>query len=283
MFNLCFRPLISSLFGLKKIIDLYIDSSVAVALSTAALCYVTGWYFGVVPPAYLTGCLFCGTVVGYNFIKYAPLASDFISVRGAYLKRMQLFSGVNFLIAAYLLTKFSFEALLCTSVIGALVFFYVFPVHRFKGSIRNIKGLKVYVVALVWALSTVLLPVIETEVSVNGEVLLEAFRRALFILAITIPFEIRDLDLDQPGLHTLPQQYGVRGARLIGYICLATFWILGIWMGSENDGVTWLKEGVLVIVSWILLAGAGRSQHSFYSGLVVESLPVFWWVLLWLF
>lgn len=268
---------------LKKIVDLYIDSSLHVALSAAVLCYVTGVYFNLEPPLYLTGCLFCGSVVGYNFIKYAPLAPNFISVKGPYLRGMQVFSGLNFLVALYFIRNFSFQAFLCTLVIGVLVFFYVFPIHRLRGSIRNIRGLKVYVVALVWALATVILPAVETGLKPDGDLLFETFRRVLFILAITIPFEIRDLELDQPGLHTIPQQIGVRGAKLLGYCLLLLFWILGILMGGELVGRRWMAEGVLVVVSLVLLSGSGRSQHPFYSGLIVESLPMLWLALLYLF
>ena len=268
---------------MKKILDLYIDSSLHVALSAAVLCYVTGWYFDINPPLYLTVCLFCGSVVGYNFIKYAPLADNFISVQGRYLRGMQIFSVLNFIVAGYLLTYFSFNALLCTVVIGGLVFFYVFPLQRLKGSLRNIRGLKVYVVAIVWALATVVLPAIEAGLAIDGQLLTEAFRRTLFILAITIPFEIRDLDLDQPSLYTLPQQFGVRGARLIGYVSLLVFWVLGVWISPNDNGEVWLKEGVLVIVSLLLLGNAGRKQPGYYSSLVVESLPLFWLVLLKIF
>ncbi|TRZ46757.1 hypothetical protein D3A96_04100 [Robertkochia marina] len=259
---------------------MYIDSSLHVALSAAVLCYVTGWYFDITPPLYLTLCLFCGSVVGYNFIKYAPLADNFILVKGRYLRGMQLFSAFNFIVAAYLLTYFSLNALLCIVVIGGLVFFYVFPLQRLRGNLRNIRGLKVYVVAVVWALATVILPAMEAGLRVDYQLMTEAFRRALFILAITIPFEIRDLELDQPSLYTLPQQFGVRGARLIGYVSLLVFWVLGIWNSPNDNGEVWIKEGVLVIASLLLLGNAGRNQPGYYSSLVVESLPLFWLVLL---
>ncbi|WP_224489005.1 UbiA prenyltransferase family protein [Robertkochia flava] len=259
------------------------NSSMHVALSVAVLCYVSGLYFQFVPPGYLVACLFFGSVVGYNFIKYAPLADNFISVKGAYLKNMQGFSALSFIAALYFLRFFTLPGLVCTAVIGMLVFFYVFPIHRLRGSIRNVRGLKVYVVALVWALATVVLPALEAGVDLNGQLVFETFRRGVFILAITIPFEIRDLNLDQPGLYTIPQQLGVRGAKLLGYCLLLGFWLMGVVFEVAPGGVNWEAEGVLVLMAAIMLYGASRSQHRYYSGLMVESLPLVWLGLLVLF
>ena len=268
---------------LKKILDLYINSSIHVALSVAVLCYVTGWYFHFTPPDYLVLSLFFGSVVGYNFIKYAPLAPNFISVEGSYLKRMQLFSLICFLAALYFLRFFSVRTLICVGVIGALVFFYVFPLHRYKGNIRSIKGVKVDVVAVVWALATVMLPVLESGYEPGAAVFIETFRRLIFVLAITIPFEIRDMDLDQPGLYTIPQQMGVRGAKLLGYGLLLCFWCLGWIMEVYAQRDTGMAEGVLVVISMLMVYGANRSQHRYYSGLLVESLPLVWMILLLIF
>lgn len=267
---------------LKKIVDLYIESSLHVALAVAALCGVTGVYFDFDPPLYVYAALYFGSVVGYNFIKYAPLAGDFISVKGKYYKGMQVFSVLNFVIALYFLKDFSLRAIALAALVGLLVFFYVYPVHRLKGNIRNMRGVKVYVVALVWALCTVVLPVVVTERPVDGAVVLEVVRRMLFVLAITIPFEIRDLELDQPGLYTIPQQFGVRGAKLLGYCFLLLFWLLGVVFEMDYLEDKWYAEGVLVLLSLVLLYASGRERHRYYTGLLVESLPLIWLGLLWL-
>lgn len=261
---------------LRKIVDLYIESSLHVALAVAALVAVTGEYFDFDVPPYVLGALFFGSVVGYNFIKYAPLASDFLSVKGSYYKGMQVFSLFNFCVALYFLKDFSPVAIALAFLAGGLVFFYVYPVHKLKVAIRNVRGVKVYVVALVWALCTVILPVVESGDTFGFSVFLEVIRRMLFVLAITIPFEIRDLNLDQPGLFTIPQQLGVRGAKLLGYCFLLLFWLLGVVFDQGYLQDKWQPEGILVMLSLVLLYGAGRDRHRYYTGLIVESLPLVW-------
>lgn len=268
---------------LRKIVDLYIESSLHVALAVVALCAVTGAYFNVQVPHYIFGGLFFGSVVGYNFIKYAPLASDFISVKGRFYKGMQVFSALNFIVLLYFFKDFSPEAMVCSALAGLLVFFYVYPVHRLQGNIRNIRGVKVYVVALVWALCTVVLPLLESGHGLGMDAYLAVGRRMLFVLAITIPFEIRDLNLDQPGLYTIPQQLGVRGAKVFGYCLLLLFWLSGVLFDVEYLHGKWQPEGVLVLLSLLLLFGAERNRHRYYTGLLVESLPLIWWGLLQLF
>ena len=52
--------------------------------------------------------------------------------------------------------------------------------------------------------------------------------RLFFILAITIPFDIRDLKYDKSNLKTLPIIFGASKARLIGLLSLLVFEIISI-------------------------------------------------------
>src|SRR5690606_9612993 len=80
--------------------------------------------------------------------------------------------------------------------------------------LRNIPGLKLFLIAIVWALSCVLLPILELETSilagttVNDTILLIT-KRLLFIAAITVPFDIRDMYQDRNSdLKTIPVLLG---------------------------------------------------------------------------
>ena len=80
-----------------------------------------------------------------------------------------------------------------------------------KFGLRNIPGLKQFLITLVWTMSTVLLPLLEAQhhhmgiVNMRDATILVA-KRFLFIGALTVPFDIRDLFQDrQTGLKNHPR------------------------------------------------------------------------------
>src|SRR5690606_8884320 len=87
-------------------------------------------------------------------------------------------------------------------VFGIVTFLYAIPIlpKRFfidqKKNLRNIGGLKVYVIALVWAGVTVLLPVMDISGVFTSDVLIIAIQRFLLVMLLMLPFEIRDLQYD---------------------------------------------------------------------------------------
>jgi len=93
---------------------------------------------------------------------------------------------------------------------------------------REFTYLKVFTVALGWTLITVVVPLLPFLHSISTEALLIIFlRRFLFIYAITIPFEIRDMERERRfGNISLPMLYGVKVMKVTGIIILLLFCIL---------------------------------------------------------
>ncbi len=92
---------------------------------------------------------------------------------------------------------------------------------------RELPHVKLPLVALVWALATVLYPAVQAENQIKLPsvfVLLYGAERLLFVLALTIPFDVRDMHLDDPRLRTLPM---VIGQRRSGYLAISILLLLG--------------------------------------------------------
>src|SRR5690606_12880038 len=117
-------------------------------------------------------------------------------------------------------------------------FFICSAFYDHKKNLRNLKGIKAFVVSLTWSVSTVLLPLLNNDVPITSEVLVDLVQRFLFILALMIPFEIRDLKFDEPNLRTLPQVLGVAGSRWLGVLLLVFFVIFGLLKTSLNTTST---------------------------------------------
>jgi 4-hydroxybenzoate polyprenyltransferase len=71
--------------------------------------------------------------------------------------------------------------------------------------LRDIPGLKIYVISFVVTITTSTIPLILMNQINSNDIWLFGFQRFFFILAITIPFDIRDFHLDKKwNLKTIP-------------------------------------------------------------------------------
>lgn len=86
--------------------------------------------------------------------------------------------------------------------------------------LRDYGLLKTPLVALVWSVTTVVIPLADLPVDTSLMVFL-LLRRFLFILSLTIVFEIKDLLHDREhNLQTLPMRLGVTNTKLLAQALL---------------------------------------------------------------
>ena len=97
---------------------------------------------------------------------------------------------------------------------------YVLPIFDGK-RLRDLPYIKIFTIAFVWAFVTVILPVQEYGNILDTHVKLMFFERLLFVFALTIPFDIRDIDVDiQTNVKTIPLSIGVQNAKYLGILAL---------------------------------------------------------------
>jgi len=179
-----------------------------------------------------------------------------------------------------------FETLIFVVACGVLTFLYAIPVlpkQLFvdnQQNLRSISGLKIYIIALVWSGVTVFLPLVNNGVSLESpEVMVTAVQRFVLVIALTIPFEIRDLQYDSLKLSTIPQQMGVRRTKIMGVLLLMLFFILGFF----KEEVTMKHIVILLVITLttlLFLLFSKKDQGPYYSGFWVEGIPIFWLLLI---
>jgi hypothetical protein len=146
-------------------------------------------------------------------------------------------------------------------------------------NLRSLGGLKIFVVALVWAGATVSLPVIAAGRPVSWDVGVETLQRFLFVLILMLPFEVRDLAFDSAELRTLPQRFGVTGTKIIGACATLSFFLLAL-MKDSVDPSERISDGILFLILGILLGMTKKKQNRYFASFWVEAAPIFWWGLL---
>ncbi len=269
----------------NQLFNFYLNSSIHVALSVFCLAWITLLEFEIPYDKNVLYFLFYATITGYNFVKYFGIAKFHHRSLANWLKLIQVFSFFCFLLMCYYALQLSTTSLWCISGFAMITFFYAIPFlpKRFfldkQHNLRSIGGLKVYLIALIWAGVTVLLPLINNGHDITTSVVLTWIQRYLFIIILMLPFEIRDLRYDSLKLSTIPQKIGVNETKLMGGILLLPFLLLEFLKVNVN----WERSIILVIITaitFLFLIFSKVEQSKSYSAFWVESIPILWAVLI---
>lgn len=267
---------------LRHLFDFYINASIHVALSVYAITRITEIYFDLPYDQNLDAFIFFGTITGYNFIKYAGVAKFYHMSLTKSMRLIQIFSFLCFCLLIYFGWQISLNTLLYFSPLGLLTALYIVPfLGGFQKNLREVSYLKIFIVAGVWSGVTSTVPLLANGYEIDSNVVLHFAQRTLFILALILPFEIRDVQLDLKDVRTLPQKIGVNQTKRFGF-ALLLFALTLEFLITNSNGLrnTFLLTCFLLLM---LLMRAKEEQSKYYSSFWVESLPIVWWVILFIF
>ena len=148
----------------------------------------------------------------------------------------------------------------------------------FQKNLRNISYLKVIIVAFVWSGTTVLLPLIHTEVNIDSNIVLFAVQRFLIVAVLILPFDIRDIQYDAISLQTIPKKIGIQNTKKLGFVLLLLALVIEFLISTQTTTKNIFLGFSFVTV--LFLMRAKENQSRYYSSFWVEALPIFWWIIL---
>lgn len=263
----------------KKFFSFYINSSLHVALAVVSLALITNLHLGIPFNVNLLVFIFFGTVTAYNFVKYAGLAKLHHRSLARGLRSIQILSALCFL--GLIISSFfiSIEVLLWAGCFGIITLLYALPVFSRRRNLRSFSGLKIFIIALVCAGVTVVLPAVPLKNDLFDALVIEFIQRFLLVIPLILPFEIRDLKYDQKQLGTIPQQIGVRPTKILGLVILAVVITLELLKSSG----TWegrLAFSIMSLVTAIAVWRSREDQSRYFASFWVEGIPILWLLLL---
>ncbi|GAA3636630.1 hypothetical protein GCM10022397_22830 [Flavivirga jejuensis] len=185
----------------------------------------------------------------------------------------------------YYAYKLSTITLMYVGGFAMITFLYAIPFlpKRFfldkQHNLRSVSGLKIYLIALIWAGVTVLLPLINNDYYIDTNVIITAIQRYLFIIVLMLPFEIRDLRYDSLKLSTIPQKIGVKQTKLIGSIVLGVFFFLSF-LKDDTSAMHIIISIIITGITLLFLVYSKIEQGKSYSSFWVEGVPIIWLILL---
>ena len=264
---------------LKRILDFYIFSNIHVALAVFCLVKITLLTYGIHSNSVPFFCLF-STIASYNLIRIfrveevQPWFFEFIKNNKSILVLLTVFSVIATLYFAF---GFSLQTLLWLLPFAIATLFYVnpFAIKNKRFSLRYVALIKLFLIAISWAGVTVLIPLIQHKINLDSNEIIMLVQRFLFVVAITIPFDIRDMSYDNENLKTLPQAIGIQKSKWLGLLFLMLF--LGFEFLKTPIQPEQLQIHFFIVLATLLfLVKANENQNKYYSAFFVESLPIAW-------
>ncbi|MCQ6961459.1 UbiA family prenyltransferase [Mucilaginibacter aquariorum] len=265
----------------RSAFDFLLFSNIFMSLCAVAQALVTFRLIDSKPVYTVIGLLFTSTLGIYNFSillskpKY-PEKSPYRRVRWffAHYRLMVTFTLISLLSLIPLFFLLSMESRILLVFLSVLSFCYSLPLFTLgdqKFGLRNIPGLKTFLITLVWTLSTVLLPVLEaqdlhlTDIAMRDVTIMIA-KRFLLIFALAIPFDIRDLFSDrQAGLKTIPVAWGEKNAYLFCQFLLAGYIVLLFLLRNNGFNVDFFAlTATAILMGWLIFKSKWERDEYYY-------------------
>ena len=195
------------------------------------------------------------------------------------LKEIQILSA--FCIVGFMVCFFNLKSNVQYSLffLGLITFFYGMPLKWVASkSLRKISGLKIYIIAFVWAATTAFLPQLQSGLDLFQIDYMWILERFVFIFILMLPFEIRDMNFDDLKLSTIPQSIGLSNTKKIGYLGVLLLFVSSIFAHDFNEVEFFSSLMTLLLLVFFLIKSSPKRSR-YFTAFWVEALPIFWWVL----
>lgn len=261
---------------LRALINLYLYSSLHIALCAGLLGIETYVVLRKEVNLSIILCLSLGTLAVYALHRIVGIKKTVkLSNQGRFKiiakYRSHLFiyfilSSLAFVYFIFSLEKFQFILFLAACLPTLL---YILPIFPKGKRLRDYPFVKIFVIAIVWSYLTIVVPV---GGQLNQMLLFLIIERILFFLAITIPFDIRDLKVDSNiGVLTLVHRLGLKRSKQLAILFLLICSTIIIYLFTfQHIELEYLAALFIVyLVSIILIAYSHPKKHDWYfTGLI---------------
>ena len=122
---------------------------------------------------------------------------------------------------------------------------------------RDVSRMKLPVIAIAWGLATVWVPgVMSGEGPWEVNLIIRAIAQSTFIAGLTIPFDVRDLQIDPVAMNTVPQRIGQRRAAMIALLLIL---LSGCFFMVAGNAVAPMVAGACAI-PWVVYGRSTRDE-----------------------
>ena len=286
------------MFKLKSVLDFFIFSNIYVAIPVSALSHSTFLILGSTTNVSTLFFTYFSTLFLYNFHRiYGVFTSSnevrFIPQRIIWSVKhknlvclLSLFSAI---VAGYFLLEIYrsiYWILLPCFIISLAYTLPIVPLKNGMKKLREIPLIKPIVIAFIATIVTVIFPFLTSNyssmITSDYDIWFLYIERFLFLLAITIPFDIRDVKFDAAdNTKTLPLIVGVNIMKRLSFLSLIFFAIIvGIHSVISPNYQSNMVLAYLFsfVFTGVILFFVNQDRSEYFFSLLVEGTMIVQWV-----
>ena len=261
----------------KKALENIIFSNLLVSISIGTLCYGICHQVKIPNKLWYGSFVFSSTLLTYNFqrlIKSNQIIQNptnhilWVQTHKKNLNILFFISSILCLVSFLKVYNWGLISVFTLSISMVISFLYVLKIKT--KTLRDIPYLKIHLIAIIWVVAIGIFELLNEKYFTSekwGFVLAHYF----YIVAVTIPFDIRDLKYDDPSHRTIPQVFGIIKAKIISVLFLIIYFLIAI--NEQQDLIKNVLFIGVIIYTIILIITSNKNRNEFhYSGLIEGSI-----------
>jgi len=277
---------------LKKCIDLIFYSNLWIALCASAMCLQTQYILTQnIEFNWLLGLVFFSTLFLYALHRIIGISKvhEFLdleryAVISKFKHHITFYAILAGLGGAWCFWNISFYLKIALFAPGLISLGYVIPFLSGKKRLRDLNHIKIFLIAFVWSWVTVILPAMELDLFYEKNIWLMAMERVLFVFAITLPFDIRDLKVDTHSeVKTIPAVIGIKQTKQLAALVLFIAFLISLFLFWGN----FYSENILLGLTLSYLSTlyfvfkSDNIKHDYFFTGVMDGTMILQFLLIW--
>ncbi len=221
--------------------------------------------------------IFSSTFLTYNVQRFLKATknnsnkTNLVKWLNHHRKQQYFLMGISFILLIISFLKvytFGFLSLILLGASALVSLFYVLPIKN--KSLRDIPYLKIHLISLICLIAIGFFQLInENDFELKNWLFVGA--HYFFILAIAIPFDIRDLPHDNPSQKTIPQIFGVYKSKILSVLLLLLYaYLILLIKPAFSSNFAFLI--VITAISIVILNVNKNRSEFFFSGIIEGSI-----------
>lgn len=201
-----------------------------------------------------------------------------------YKHHIQIYTIISGILCGGLFFYLPFSIQRIFIIPGLISILYTLPIFKNGRRLRDFHFIKIFLIAFVWAVTTAAIPAFLVEES-QLIILLCGLERFFFFIAITIPFDIRDFNIDKEvNVKTLIHYLGIKKSLVLAICCLILALAIDVYFFQNAiiSGNALVAFCISYSISGILILLFSQSSSDYYFTGVLDGTMILLAIILWL-
>lgn len=271
---------------MKKLFDFFSFGNFIVSLGAFFLVFSTSIQLRLSTPLHYGFLIFFSTLFIYNIqrVFYKKEKKNYLNSsrrkwifnNQASIKGLSIFGLLGVFTTAFFVELKFFIYLIPLCLISLA---YFLPAIN----LRKIALVKLLTLVLVWTATTSVLPILLNNQEFTLVHFIHIFSRFAFMMAICLPFDLRDLQIDaSQNIKTIPHIIGERKTKLLAISFILIYGCINsieFYLNTINSN-EWYCLMLVFIVSFLLLTNSNSKRNEYYYVVAIDSLMILEGILL---